>query len=277
MPAEFGAEFDLGRVEEGIAGTRFRGQLTHLASTGSTNELALEAARAGGRCGVWSADEQTAGRGRGGHTWHSAAGDGLYVSALVAPRLPLSQATLIPLAAALAARTAVLDATGLSADIRWPNDLMFGERKFGGILVESVAENAGGEVGREAMLRYAVVGIGINVNHAVFPEELKALATSLAIESGRRFAREPLLAALLLALEDELARLEGTYSGADGGQDLASRLARASTWVEGKRVRVGEDGGYTGVTRGLDALGFLRVQDEAGVIHTVRSGGVRSA
>ena len=64
-------------------GTSFAGRVRHFPSVGSTNSLALEAAQAGAREGVWVADEQTAGRGRGGHAWHSAAGDGLYVSALV--------------------------------------------------------------------------------------------------------------------------------------------------------------------------------------------------
>ena len=263
------ADFNLRTVEEGLQGTRFHGHLMHFKSVGSTNQLALEAAQAGVREGVWIAGEQTAGRGRGGHAWHSAPGDGLYVSALVTPQLPLSDAARIPLATGLAAQAAVFETTGLKLDIRWPNDLMFGEKKCGGILVESASESA-------AMLRYAVIGIGINVNHAGFPADLRRLATSLFIESGRSFDIEPILAALLRSLDRELTLLDD----ARGRVDLLWRFTAASTWVSGKRVTVGEideGGGYTGWTRGLDGNGFLRVEDDEGRIRTVLSGGVRSA
>jgi len=259
------AEFDLKAVEADVRNTRFHGFLMHFPSVGSTNQLALEAAQAGARAGVWIADEQTAGRGRGGHRWHSAPGDGLYVSVLAAPRIGMGDAAKIPLANGLAAQAAIRETTGLTPDIRWPNDLMFGERKCGGILVESASES-----GTEPMLRYAVIGIGINVDHGEFPGDLSKLATSLYLESGRSFRREPLLAALLRHLDRELALLESDRS-------LLDRFAAASTWVSGKRVRVEEAGGYTGWTRGLDANGFLLVEDDLGVTRTVLSGGVRSA
>ena len=98
-----GSSFDVAAVEAGIAGTEFAGCVMHFPSVGSTNALAMEAAQAGARGGVWVADEQTAGRGRGGHQWHSAAGDGLYVSALVTPALPMTTALWISLATGLAA------------------------------------------------------------------------------------------------------------------------------------------------------------------------------
>jgi BirA family transcriptional regulator, biotin operon repressor / biotin---[acetyl-CoA-carboxylase] ligase len=122
----------------------------------------------------------------------------------------------------------------------------------------------------EAMLRYAVIGIGINLNHQSFPEDLRALATSLRIESGRPVRREEIVVALLRNLEQELNLLT-----AGGSNDLLDRMAKASTWVRGKRVHVGESGGYSGVTDGLDVRGFLRVLDDDGTIHTVISGGVR--
>lgn len=259
--------FDSGAVEAGIAGTRFFGQLKHLPSVGSTNALALEAAQAGARGGVWVADEQTAGRGRGGHGWHSAAGEGLYVSVLVAPRLPMTRALWLSLATGLAAQSAIDDITGMTADIRWPNDLLLRRRKCGGILVETAVE---GE-----MLRYAVIGIGINVNHARFPAEIEALATSLRMESGSAVSREALLAALLCSLDAQIHLLEQEDRGALSGLGLLERFAAASSWVRGKRVRVGEEGGYTGVTDGLDERGFLRVRADSGIMHVVLSGGVR--
>lgn len=259
--------FNLATVDAGIAGTAFAERVLHFASVGSTNALALEAAQAGGRIGVWVADEQTAGRGRGGHGWHSAAGDGLYVSALVAPALPMTRALWLSLATGLAARAAIAEVTGMAVDIRWPNDLLLNGRKCGGILVETVVE---GE-----MLRYAVIGVGINVNHAGFPPELEALATSLRMESGHELSRDALLVALLRSLDDEIALLVREYRGEVARAGLLERFAQASSWVQSKRVKVDEGGGYTGLTAGLDARGFLLVDGDDGVMHTVLSGGVR--
>jgi len=266
MSTESG-EIDLAALDAGIAGTAFAGRVQHFPSVGSTNALALEAAQAGARVGVWVADEQTAGRGRGGHGWHSAAGDGLYVSALVAPPLPMTMALWLSLAAGLAARAAIREATGMTVDIRWPNDLLLHRRKCGGILVETAVDGA--------MLRYAVIGIGINVNHAEFPAELEALATSLRMESRGEVSREMLLGALLRALDKETALLVQEHRGETAGAGLLERFTAASSWVRGKRVKVEESGGYTGVTNGLDGRGFLLVDGDDGVMHTVLSGGVR--
>ncbi len=260
--------FDKDEVEAGLAGTRFAGCVTLLPSVSSTNTLALEAGQAGARSGVWVADEQTAGRGRGGHSWHSAAGDGLYVSVLVVPALPLAMALWISLATGLAAKQAIGEVAGLNADIRWPNDLLANGKKCGGILVET-AIAAAPAPGTEAALRYAVIGIGINLNHASFPPEIAEVGTSLRLETGHAVRREPMLIALLRAFEAELNLLQ------KNGKQLLERFTTASSWVEGKRVRVEEGGGYAGVTAGLDARGFLQVRGDDGLLHTVLSGGVR--
>ncbi|GGG63539.1 biotin--[acetyl-CoA-carboxylase] ligase [Edaphobacter dinghuensis] len=259
--------FDLAAVEATIAGTPFAGQVRYFASVGSTNALALEAAQAGARVGAWVAEEQTAGRGRGGHGWHSAAGDGLYLSVLVAPPLPMTMALWLSLATGLAAREAILEVTGMTVDIRWPNDLLLYQRKCGGILVETAVD--------ADMLRYAVIGIGINVNHAGFPTELETLATSLRMESRGRVSREDILGALLRTLAKEIALLVQENRGEITGSGLLERFTEASSWVRGKRVKVEEGGGYTGVTNGLDRRGFLLVDGDDGTMHTVLSGGVR--
>ena len=90
---------------------------------------------------------------------------------------------------------AVKEVTGLSADIRWPNDLLIDEKKFCGILAELSTE--------ANRVNYAVVGIGINVNHGAFPEELRKLATSLRLESGKEWSRVELTAALLKSFDRE--------------------------------------------------------------------------
>ena len=265
--------FDLDKVEAGIAGTEFAGCITHFPSVESTNTLALEAAQAGARTAVYAADEQTAGRGRGGHTWHSAAGDGLYVSALVTPPIPMNMAMWVPLATGLAARTAIREVTGLPVDIRWPNDLLLNGKKCGGILVESASTTIA--TAESPMLRYAVIGVGINLNHLSFPPEIEPLATSLRKESGATVPRDDLLISLLRALDEELRLLIRQYRGVHNGPGLLERFTAASTWVKGKRVCVEEDGGYTGITDGLDSRGFLHVRCDDGTTRTVLSGGVR--
>ncbi len=254
-------------INASLVGTRFARRLQHFATVGSTNALLLEDAANGAPEGnVYVADEQTAGRGRGGHTWHSTPGDGLYVSALIKPELPLSEALLISLATGLAAQAAVREACGLVLDLRWPNDLLVGTRKCGGILVESVVDAE-----RPSRLRYAVIGVGININHAEFPEELAGLATSLRIETAREQSRGAVLLNLLRKLDLEMSTLE--YAG--GAQALLQRFTVASSWVSGKRVQVPEQGGYTGTTAGLNEHGFLLVDSDDGVQRTVLSGGVR--
>jgi len=126
------------------------------------------------------------------------------------------------------------------------------------------------------MLRYAVIGVGINVLHASFPAELAHQATSLRIEAGTAPSRESLVAALLCALDDEIRLLIRQWRGALEGKGILERFSEASSWVCGKQVSVAEDGGYTGVTAGLDTRGFLQVRAVDGSLRTVLSGGVRA-
>ena len=257
------ALYDLTTVHTALRGTRFAGLVRYFPSTDSTNTLALAAAQAGEPEGaVFVAAEQSAGRGRGGHTWHSELGAGLYASVLLRPELPANDALKLAFVAGLAAAQAIEQIAGVRTDLRWPNDLMLGERKCGGILVETATE-AGGR------MRHAMVGIGINVNHASFPDELRAEATSLRMETGRTQDAQTVLIALLVNLERELGVLTR-------GEDVCARFETASSWARGKRVRVEEDGGYTGVTAGLDGNGLLLVNVDGGGIRKVRSGGVRT-
>lgn len=268
--------FNLAAVEVAIASTRFAGHLHHLRLTSSTSDRALEATRAGATGGVWIADEQTAGRGRSGHTWHSAPGEGLYVSALLTAPIPLSNASALSFAVAIAAQAAIAHVSGFTPreriDIRWPNDLILntarGSRKCGGILLETAASPI------SPTLRYVILGIGINCNHTSFPPELEPLATSLRRESPdptQLVSREALLAALLLALDHEVD------SWSDPG--AASRdPARFSSWVRGKQVAVAAEApadAYTGVTAGLTPDGYLKVLASDGSQRIVRRGGIR--
>ncbi len=117
----------------------------------------MEAAAAGEPEGsVFFAEQQTAGRGRGGNSWESAASDGIYCSVVLRPQLAPADALLLSLIAGIAVAEAVEQTTGLHPDLRWPNDVLLEERKFCGILTEMNAE--------ATRVRYVVVGIGVNVN-----------------------------------------------------------------------------------------------------------------
>src|SRR5579871_2972580 len=219
--------FDLAELQAELAGTMYAGKLHFAPVTGSTNSDAMAAARRGGPHGaVFFADEQRAGRGRGDHAWHSAPGDGLYVSVLLRPEISPAWLPLIPLAAGLAASAAIRAATGLEIDLRWPNDLMLGPRKTGGILVEAQSESNA--------VAFVVIGIGINVHQRAFAPGLATPATSLDLELGhvfgQRTSRQALLAGLLKSLERESA---GLLDGA-ARLSIPARVEAASSWVRGR-------------------------------------------
>jgi BirA family transcriptional regulator, biotin operon repressor / biotin---[acetyl-CoA-carboxylase] ligase len=269
---------DLDALTQALAESPFAGKIHHYATIASTNTEAMRQAmrQASADAATWSvyvADEQTAGRGRGAHAWYSSPGEGLYFSVVLRPNLSMADALWLSLAAGLAAHDAITKVTGVKPDLRWPNDLMIagsgGSKKVGGILIETQTEGT--------RLRHAVVGIGVNVNHAGFPGQFAEIATSLQLATGQSHSREELLAEMLRCLHAEVVRLESTWPP---DAAIAPRLEAASTWVRGKAVRVMDYGNaahnYTGTTAGLDARGFLLVKTAEG-LRTVVSGGVREA
>ncbi len=259
--------FDLKALNAALAGTRFHDKLHFFPSIHSTNAVAIADAETGTADGsVYFADEQIAGRGRGAHSWSSPPQLGLYVSVLLRPTIAPADVLWFSLAAGLAVRDAVRQVTSLECDLRWPNDLLLGRRKFCGILTELNAE--------VTRVRHLVIGIGMNVHQSQFPKELRDVATSLRIETGHDWPRRELLAALLHALEREVTALNVPGNVPRASAEILKRLESASTWIRGKRVFVDEMEGYAGVTEGLDARGFLRVRAADGV-RTIFSGGVR--
>ena len=256
--------FDLEELDAALKGSIFAGKLHFAPVTDSTNNDALEAARGGAPHGsVYFADAQRAGRGRGDHGWRSAAGEGLYVSVLLRPAVALTHLPLLPLAVGLAAADAIHAVTGMAVDLRWPNDLLLGDRKVGGILVEAKTE--GGKVA------FAVAGIGINVHQRGFEPGLATPATSINLESDRHISRGRLLVSLLESLEHETAAL----AEAGAGETIPLRVEEASSWVRGRCVEVHGPQACTGMTEGLDENGFLKVRTAQGLV-TVQTGGLRA-
>jgi BirA family biotin operon repressor/biotin-[acetyl-CoA-carboxylase] ligase len=229
----------------------------------STNAAALKLAAEGAEHGtVVVAEEQTAGRGRLGRTWFSEKSSGIYTSVILRPPLAPAAAPVLTLMAGLAAHRAVSTTTGLTVDIRWPNDLLVNGKKVCGILTEMSAE-----VDR---LHAVVLGIGINVNHSLMPPGLENIATSLRIEARRAISRVQVLAALLRELERHYQLLLKS-----GNKAITERWEAASSFAHGKRVRVVTPAGEALVTTtGVDPSGALKIQYEDGRHEALMAGEV---
>jgi BirA family biotin operon repressor/biotin-[acetyl-CoA-carboxylase] ligase len=253
-------------LEPLLRGTIFAAHIHHYYKIGSTNTAAMAAAAEGVPEGsVFVAEEQTAGRGRGAHTWQSARSAGIYCSVVLRPTLPPSEVLVLALAAGLAVRSAIEQVNSrVNVDLKWPNDVLIAGKKVCGILTEMNAE--------ATRVRHVVAGIGINVNQADFPKELEGEATSLRMATGSEWSRVQLTASLLKSLDREYRLL---IEEPDARQSILRRFAEHSSWARGKQVRVEENGSrIEGATEGLDERGFLQVRTTQG-LQTVLSGTVR--
>lgn len=221
----------------------------------STMDVAAEAATRGAAEG-WTvvAEEQTAGRGRRGRRWASPPGAGLYCSIVLRPRVapggPLLP--LLTLAAGVGLREGVRAATGLAAELKWPNDLVVGRRKLAGILAEGMGLGAPDQA--------VVLGIGINVRSTAYPPDVAPRATSLEAELGRAVDRQVVLAEVLRAVGaayEDLAA--GRADAVRRRWEEASPTARgaAVTWET-------PEGPRRGRTAGLDTSGALLVDTPTG-------------
>jgi BirA family biotin operon repressor/biotin-[acetyl-CoA-carboxylase] ligase len=211
------------------------------------------------------AEEQTAGRGRAGRSWSSERAAGIYATLLLRPRLAPVQAPLLTMMAGLSAHSAVQAITGLTVDLKWPNDLLIRGKKAGGILTEMHAE--------PGQVRFVIVGIGLNVNQEKFAGELASIATSLRIETGKSQSRMEVLVRLLREFEGDYNRFlrEGVAS-------VVARFEAVSSYAKGKRVRVTNGAeSYAGTTAGLGPEGLLQVKRDDGEMVTVIAGDVAEA
>jgi BirA family transcriptional regulator, biotin operon repressor / biotin---[acetyl-CoA-carboxylase] ligase len=250
-------------LRQRLKGSMFGKRIYHFFKVDSTNRVALDLGHAGEPEGaVILAEEQTGGRGRAGRTWHSERAAGIYVTLLLRPKLAPVQAPLLTIMAGVAARTAIEAHTGLVVDLKWPNDLMIGERKAGGILTEMYAE--------PGQVRFVIVGIGLNVNQEKFLGELGSIATSLRAQAGKPQSRLELLVRLLREFENDYNRFLR-----EGPEGVLDRFTAASSYAHGKRVRVsnGKES-FAGITAGLASEGLLRVKRDNGQVVTVIAGDV---
>ncbi len=250
-------------VRKRLKGSLFGKRVLHFFKTDSTNRVAMELGNGDEPEGtVVIAEEQTAGRGRAGRKWHSERGTGLYFTILLRPRLSPAQAPLLTMLAGISAHSAIEAQTGLTLELKWPNDLLLNGKKIGGILTEMYAE--------PSAVRFVIIGIGINVNQEKFPDELSGVATSLKGESGKNTYRLELLVRLLRQFESDYNRFLREGSGF-----VVERFQKLSSFGQGRRVRI--DTGtatYTGTTAGLSPEGLLLVLRDNGAVTTVIAGDV---
>lgn len=233
-------------------------QYTYAAVAGSTNTLAHQLAADGGAHGaVVVADAQTRGRGRLHRNWHSPPGVNLYLSVLLRPDWDAHRGPPISLAAGVALAEAVEEILGRPPQLKWPNDLLHGERKLAGILVEAAAQQ---------QMRYVVIGLGLNVNQTQFPSELEDTATSLCLAAGRTFDRAEVLSVVLARWEiwiDKLSRQPDA---------VVPRWLDFAPWL-GRRIRVRQSRSeIAGTAISLTSGGALRLRDDAGVEHQILAG-----
>lgn len=204
---------------------------------------------------------QTAGRGRRGRTWESPAGN-IYFTFLLRPQVEVNRASMITLVSALALADAIEETTGLNARIKWPNDVVANGKKLCGILTESSTDLE--------YINYVVVGIGVNVNQASFPEEIADKASSLFLETGHSINRAQLLGEFLNQFErdyeifiqtEDMSGLLEAYN-----EKLVNR-GREVKIVEKDRERILK-------AFGIDNMGGLIVENPEGKKESIISGEV---
>ncbi len=232
--------------------------------TTSTNDVIEKLARDGVREGaVVFAESQTKGRGRLGRKWISPRRKGLWFSVLLRPDLRPQETTQLTVASATALRRAIQSETGLKPEIKWPNDILIGAKKVAGILTEMSAELD--------RVRHVILGIGVDVNLGAgeLPPELRKLATSLKIESGRTLSRPELAAAILRELDFDYTRIgSGQFAAiADEWEAYCATIGRDVTiQIGGRKIR--------GRAESLGEDGALLVRTEHGHLERITGGDV---
>ena len=232
-------------------------------SLDSTNtkvrELALKGAEEGT---VAVAEKQTAGKGRRGRTWESPAGTNIYMSVLLRPQIAMAKAPMLTLVMAYSIGKVLKEKGYEYVQIKWPNDLVLSGKKICGILTET--ELCGQDIA------HIVVGIGINVNEKIFPEELVDKATSLYLESGKKEEREELIELIL-------ERFSKDYECFLKKENLEFMKDEYNQMLVNckKEVRVLDPGNeYTAVAHGINEVGELLVEKADGSMEAVYAGEV---
>lgn len=244
--------------------TKWAGHPLHFyQELGSTNiQAKLEAEEGAAEGTLVMADMQTAGRGRRGRSWSSPAGVNLYFTLILRPSYGAERASGVTLVMALAVAAGIREAGGVRAEIKWPNDIVVNGRKVCGILTEMSVERS--------VIRYVIIGVGVNVGLQEFPREMADTATSLQAECGREISKDSLT-------ENIMAAFERYYENYLRQGDLSGVLTEYDSLLvnRGKKVRVLDPKGeYQGLALGINDRGELLVEREDGTVAEVYAGEV---
>jgi len=251
------------QIEQAIH-TKWAGkQVVYFDVTDSTNTQARICAENGAPHGTLVvADMQEGGKGRRGRSWVSPAGEGIWMSVLLRPEIQAVSASMLTLVMALAAERGVREVTGEQSLIKWPNDLVLNKKKICGILTEMATE--------QLEIKYVIVGIGINVSQKEFPEELRSSATSVFLETGKKFDRCEIIAAIMDALEDYYE----TFVKTEDMSGLLELYNEKLVNLDQEVCVLAPEGDFRGVARGISRTGGLLVEREDGKEVEVISGEV---
>ncbi|MED5051964.1 MULTISPECIES: biotin--[acetyl-CoA-carboxylase] ligase [Anoxybacillaceae] len=227
----------------------------------STQKMAHQLAHEGAKEGtIVVAELQTAGRGRMDRKWFSPKGTGVWMSLILRPPIPPQKTPQLTLLTAVAIVQAIQEVAGLVPDIKWPNDILINGKKCVGILTELQAD--------PDRVHSVTIGMGVNVNHErdQFPEDLRGIATSLAIEKGEKIKRARLIQEVLL-------KMETLYR-----QYLQHGFLPIKLLWEGYAISIGKEitartlnGTIRGFARGITDEGVLILEDHDGTIHHIHS------
>lgn len=265
MMRNFPAEkimYDQNTISKAIH-TKWAGKTVHFAKeTDSTNNWAKNLSRQGAPHGTLAAAEfQSAGKGRMGRVWKAPEGSSVMMSLLLRPDFAPQYASMLTLVMGLSVAQAVED-LDIRTSIKWPNDVVVSRKKICGILTEMGLE--------EGRIREVVIGTGINVNTEIFPEELQDKATSLFLETGKRFDRNRLIGLVMEKFENNYEKFIRTCDLSLMMEDYNKLLAN-----KGKQVRIlDKNQPFEGIALGINEAGELLVQTGAEEVCAVRAGEV---
>lgn len=244
--------------------TRWAGrEVVYFYETDSTNNDAKKLAEEGAKEGTLvAADFQGKGKGRRGRTWVTPHKEAIAMSIIVRPQIRPEKASMMTLVIGMAAARAIQKNTGLDAKIKWPNDVVVNGKKVSGTLTEMSMEMEG--------IHYVVIGTGINANVAGFPEELRDIATSLMLETGKKVDRAAVICDTMKYFEEYYEKFMKTQDMTLLAEDYSSLLVNMNC-----QVRVLEpENEFEGVARGIDELGQLLVETQDGAVKKIYAGEV---
>lgn len=237
-----------------------QGDIYHFDAIDSTNDKAYELAEEGALEGtVVIAETQTKGKGRMGRKWVSPRSGGIYASIILRPDLETDELPAITLITATAIINTIKKTAGIEAGMKWPNDILVGDKKISGILTEIKAQ--------PDIVDFLILGIGVNVNTS--KGKLPPEGTSIKVETGEEVSRMELVQSMLLEIEEVYSKFKKK-----GFSSLRKECKKLSS-VLGKKVKIEEHHRkIEGVAFDIDEKGALIIKDEEGKFQRVFSGDV---